>query len=107
MSKWTIIRRRAADKELYFAEGHVKTREAYEADGAVFLGSVRAAAEQGYFTPAACAKKQLPVTPSEWENITHFAMLVDCYTDQCIPVTAAVKRRPCLPVFLREDGSAS
>ena len=105
MSKESIIRRRTGDKELRLAEGYVRTREAYEAAGTVFLGSVRAAAEQGYFTPAACARKQLPVTDHEWANIAHFAMLTDCYADQCIVGQTGEKRRPCLPVFFREEAT--
>ena len=106
MSKQSILRRRTADKELRLAGDYVRTKEAYEAAGAAFLGSVRAAAELGYFTPAACARKRLPVTAQEWESITHFAMLTDCYADQCITDRAGAKRRPCLPVFPREEVSA-
>ena len=102
MSTSSIIRRRAFAKELRLAEGYVKTREEYEDTGATFLGSARMAAEQSYFTPAACARMKKPVTDQEWEEITHFAMIKDCYQDQCITDSTGRKYRPCLPVFFRE-----
>lgn len=68
---------------------------------AQLIGTVGTAARQGYYTIAACVRKQIPVTDEELRSISHFAMLADCYTDQCIIDQAGRKHRPCLPVFFR------
>lgn len=96
------IHRNTMNKELRLANGYVKTREAYEALGVTFIGTVGQAASQGYFMPAGCERKQLPVTADEFKHITHVAMLANCYADQCIVDETGAKRRPCLPVFYRE-----
>lgn len=101
MSKAVSLRRRSFEKELRLAGKHVRTKSDYESTGATYLGTVGAAAQQGYYTMAACERKQVPVTSEELRSILHFAMLADCYTDQCIIDQAGRKHRPCLPVFFR------
>ncbi|MFR9085825.1 MAG: hypothetical protein ACLVJV_01690 [Oscillospiraceae bacterium] len=67
------------------------------------MGSVGAAAKQGYFTIAACERKGVPVSQDELQNIRYFSMLADCYVDQCITDETGSKRRLCIPVFYREQ----
>lgn len=95
------IRRRTAEKELRLSDGYVKTKEEYIGTGATYHGSLGQAAKAGYLTIAACQRLGRPVQPSELADIQHFAMFVDCYSDQCLIVNGR-KRRPCLPVFYRE-----
>ena len=47
--------------------------------------------------------KGVPVSQDELQNIRYFAMLADCYVDQCITDETGSKRRPCIPVFYREQ----
>ena len=94
------IRRRVTEKEFRLAEGHVFTREEYEEQGAIYMGSLGMAAKAGYHTPAGGERLKAPVTEDEFNNITHFAMFVDCYQDQCLQREGHT-RRPCLPVFSR------
>lgn len=101
--KWPTIRRRTFDKELRLSEGYIKTKEAYTESGAVYMGSVGAAAKQGYRTIAACERLGVPVSNEELQQIKCFAMMVDCYQDQCIIDEVGCKRRPCIPVFYREE----
>ena len=46
---------------------------------------------------------KVPVSQDELQNIRYFAMLADCYVDQCITDETGSKRRPCIPVFYREQ----
>ena len=102
-SKWETIRRRSLEKELRLSQGYIRTKEDYESRKVKYMGTVGAAAKQGYFTVAACERKGFPVSQDELQHIQYFAMLVDCYADQCITDEAGSKRRPCLPVFYREE----
>lgn len=103
MSGGNTIRRRTLSKELRLSQGYVKIKEEYESQNVKYMGSVGAAAKQGYFTIAACERKGVPVSQDELQNIRHFAMLADCYVDQCITDETGSKRRPCIPVFYREQ----
>jgi len=103
MSGGNTIRRRTLSKELRLSQGYVKTKEEYESQNVKYMGSVGAAAKQGYFTIAACERKGVPVSQDELQNIRYFAMLADCYVDQCITDETGSKRRPCIPVFYREQ----
>ena len=94
MSGGNTIRRRTLSKELRLSQGYVKTKEEYESQNVKYMGSVGAAAKQGYFTIAACERKGVPVSQDE---------LADCYVDQCITDETGSKRRPCIPVFYREQ----
>ena len=96
------IRRSWEEKELQLAQGCIKTKEEYEAAGAAFMGSLGQAAKANYLTPAACQRRGRPVTAEEMENIRHFAVFANCYTDLCIVVNGQ-RKRPCLPVFFREE----
>ena len=82
MSGGNTIRRRTLSKELRLSQGYVKIKEEYESQNVKYMGSVGAAAKQGYFTIAACERKGVPVSQDELQNIRHFAMLADCYVDQ-------------------------
>lgn len=95
------VRRNTAEKELRMAQGYIKTKEDYEAAGAVYIGSLGAAFKVGYYTIAGCDRMRQPVTEAELAGIKHFAMFADCYADQCIVTPDGKKRRPCLPVFYR------
>ena len=103
MSGGNTIRRRTLSKELRLSQGYVKIKEEYESQNVKYMGSVGAAAKQGYFTIAACERKCVPVSQDELQNIRYFAMLADCYVDQCITDETGSKRRPCIPVFYREQ----
>lgn len=96
------VRRRTAEKELRLSNGYIKTKEEYGATGATYLGSLGQATKAGYYTIAACQRREQPVQPEELQTIQHFAMFADCYADQCLIVDGQ-KRRPCLPVFYREE----
>ena len=87
MSGGNTIRRRTLSKELRLSQGYVKTKEEYESQNVKYMGSVGAAAKQGYFTIAACERKGVPVSQE----------------DQCITDETGSKRRPCIPVFYREQ----
>ena len=91
MSGGNTIRRRTLSKELGLSQGYVKTKEEYESQNVKYMGSVGAAAKQGYFTIAACERKGVPVSQDELQNIRYF-------TDE-----TGSKRRPCIPVFYREQ----
>ena len=93
MSGGNTIRRRTLSKELRLSQGYVKTKEEYESQNVKYMGSVGAAAKQGYFTIAACERKGVPVSQDELQNIRYFAMLDE----------TGSKRRPCIPVFYREQ----
>ena len=54
MSGGNTIRRRTLSKELRLSQGYVKTKEEYEGQNVKYMGSVGAAAKQGYFNIAAC-----------------------------------------------------
>ena len=75
MSGGNTIRRRTLSKELRLSQGYVKTKEEYESQNVKYMGSVGAAAKQGYFTIAACERKGVPVSQDELQNIRYFAML--------------------------------
>lgn len=96
------MNRRTAEKELRLSDEYIKTKEEYEATGATYLGSLGQAAKAGYYTIAACQRCGQPVQSEELQAIQHFAMFADCYADQCLIVNKK-KRRPCLPVFYREE----
>jgi hypothetical protein len=49
------------------------------------MGSLRKAAQEGYFTPRACAQMGWPASPEELSQATHFTRMVNCYSDLCIP----------------------
>ena len=98
----TSIRRLESEKELRLAAGYVKTRDEYEAQGAMFMGTLGMAEKFGYLTPADCERLGCPVSEQEFANIKNFAMFVTCYKDQCIERDGQIYR-PCLPVFYRGE----
>ncbi len=103
MSGGNTIRRRTPFQGATLISGYVKTKEEYESQNVKYMGSVGAAAKQGYFTIAACERNGVPCRRMSFQNIRYFAMLADCYVDQCITDETGSKRRPCIPVFYREQ----
>lgn len=96
------IRERTEAKELRMASGLVMTKEQWLARGATYRGSLGTAARGGYYTPRVCEKMGQAVSEEEMSACQDFAMFKTCYTEHCIIVDGK-SRKPCLPVFFREE----
>jgi len=97
----TLIRHRSEEKEIRLSGELVMTKEAWEQRGAVYHGSLGAAAKESWYTVRNCELMGLPVTEEEFSACKNFAMYQDCYAENCIVVDGKQKR-PCLPVFYRD-----
>ncbi len=97
----TLIRHRTQEKEIRLSGSLVLAKEAWEQRGGKYHGSLREAAQDGYFTVRTCELMGLSVTDEEFNACNDFAMFKDSYAENFIVVDGK-SRVPCLPVFYRD-----
>ena len=97
------IRQLTEAKEFRMSQPYVMTKDEYIAKGCICVGTLTLAAANGYYTARACEKMGQPVTAKEWENITHFAIFINCHISNCFRCDDGTVERPCLPVFYRNQ----
>lgn len=104
MRPWTR-RFNIGQAELSAAKNVTSTKQHFEEEGMVFMGSLRMAQQAGYLTVLGCKKIGHPVTQCELTKVQHYAMLCSFFTELCIPDNDGRMRRPCMPVFFRGGSS--
>lgn len=106
MSADTIIRDRSEKKELRLNENYILKRQVVDEKGYHYIGSLGQAHDQDYYSIRECENMKRPVSQSEIEQRTNYAMCKAFHVDN-LPVDPVTHKRfcPCIPVFFRDKST--